>query len=115
MGDTRRHCGHCRSSKTTMATCAPLGGRNAGFNGSFAAAHKPAANTNANNDRTAYQLRDPFFITRLIIARLIMARSAFMVTEAASWCQVTRRDSPLRLHSGLLVRNPSRRRAIVES
>src|ERR1019366_934860 len=28
-GATRPHCGHCRSSKTTRATCAPFGGRSA--------------------------------------------------------------------------------------
>src|SRR5271170_3540622 len=37
-GASRRHCGHCRSSKTTMAICAPLGGRRAGFTESCARA-----------------------------------------------------------------------------
>src|SRR5580704_19304750 len=47
MGATRRHCGHCRSSNTTRATCDPLGGRRAGLRASCAGdAHKEATKIN---------------------------------------------------------------------
>jgi len=62
-----------------------LGGRNAGFTGSFAAADKPVANINGANaisNRTA--ILDMCFITWLVIAR-----SVFMVNDARARCQVT--------------------------
>src|SRR5579872_1606433 len=37
-GAARRQSGHSKSSKTTMATCVPLGGRSTGFTGSWASA-----------------------------------------------------------------------------
>src|SRR5579859_7391045 len=35
-GACRLHCGHCRSSKTTIASVDPLGGRSAGLTASCA-------------------------------------------------------------------------------
>src|SRR5438270_7902231 len=47
-GAVRAHCGHCKSSKTTMATLVPFGGRN-----TFEATWGSAANAAAANRKTA--------------------------------------------------------------
>src|SRR5438093_6118468 len=48
-GAARRHCGHCRSSKTTKASCDPLGGRRAEL-ASCATAHDVMNRITKRND-----------------------------------------------------------------
>src|SRR5277367_3318662 len=64
MGETRRHCGHCKSSNTTIATCDPLGGRNTESVVSAAVAPKPAARMKSNVHRTEKRDRNVFVISK---------------------------------------------------
>src|SRR5437016_9734345 len=48
-GAARRHCGHCRSSKTTKASCDPLGGRSAEL-ASCATAHDAMKKSTKRNE-----------------------------------------------------------------
>src|ERR1700689_1976293 len=80
MGATRRHCGHCKSSNTTMATCAPLGGRSTAFTESPCA----EAVTKAAGFRVA------FFGTGLlsggaVAAGALESRTGAGVGGAGSW------------------------------
>src|ERR1017187_4285796 len=84
-----------------MATCAPLGGRNAGFTKACCAeAHRETANI-ANSNQQANKFLEIFFITRLVMEivrcccitnrRQSLSNgptSAFMVTEAEWSCKV---------------------------
>src|SRR5712691_137266 len=83
MGATRRHCGHCKSSKTTIATCAPLGGRNTGFTSSIAVAYAQA-NNSANRHNEANRFLDIFLVIGLIIIWIkeISSRATTIASDA---------------------------------
>src|ERR1700736_6445845 len=62
-GAVRRHMGHCKSSKTTIAICAPLGGRNTELTVSCAEAQTPPARASTNaTHKITKRLRNMFFM-----------------------------------------------------
>src|SRR5579862_4960320 len=86
-GAVRRHIGHCKSSKTTIATCAPLGGRSTVLRASCAGAGNAAPRTMNAADNRAKRIQSLFFIISYVSV-LLLQRSSWLDARnllAATW------------------------------